>query len=57
MIRKMATVAAVALMAAAATACEGGGDGGGGQQNHSPSGVIFIPQPSMPGSPGIPIFF
>ncbi|AEK08013.1 hypothetical protein ANAYA_54 [Mycobacterium phage Anaya] len=57
MIRKIAVVATAALIAAGATACEGGADGGGGQQDSGPSGVIFIPQPGLPGSPGIPIFF
>ncbi|AOZ61384.1 hypothetical protein SEA_TINIBUG_53 [Mycobacterium Phage TiniBug] len=56
MIRKIAVVATAVLIAAAATACEGGADGGGGQQDSGPSGVIFIPQPGLPGA-GIPIFF
>ncbi|ASR87223.1 hypothetical protein SEA_LASTHOPE_55 [Mycobacterium phage LastHope] len=56
MIRKIAVVAAAALIAAGATACEGGADGGGGQQDSGPSGVIFVPQPGLPG-PGVPIFY
>ncbi|UTN93251.1 membrane protein [Mycobacterium Phage Sunflower1121] len=57
MIRRIAAAAAAVLIALGASACDGdtaGDDGDGGSTG--PNGVIFVPQPRMPG-PGIPIFF
>ncbi|QIG61568.1 hypothetical protein SEA_XIMENITA_59 [Mycobacterium phage Ximenita] len=56
MIRRIAAAVAAVLIALGAAGCDGdtgGGDTGG---NTGPNGVIFVPQPRMPG-PGIPIFF